>query len=82
VRRTQKGHVSRGRELVMDISTGLGLLAGAIVVLTMIFMGGDLRMFITDRRPTPDDSGRQHCSQNPQWPLTISLMSAIVADIG
>ena len=31
----------------MDISTGLGLLAGAIVVLTMIFMGGDLRMFIT-----------------------------------
>jgi hypothetical protein len=27
----------------MDISTGLGLLAGAIVVLTMIFMGGDLR---------------------------------------
>jgi hypothetical protein len=33
----------------MDISTGLGLLAGAIVVLTMIFMGGDLRMFITNR---------------------------------
>jgi chemotaxis protein MotA len=33
----------------MDISTGLGLLAGAIVVLTMIFMGGDLRMFISDR---------------------------------
>ena len=32
----------------MDISTGLGLLAGAIVVLTMIFMGGDLRMFISD----------------------------------
>ena len=31
----------------MDISTGLGLLAGAIVVLTMIFIGGDLRMFIT-----------------------------------
>ena len=33
----------------MDISTGLGLLAGAIVVLTMIFMGGDLRMFIRYR---------------------------------
>jgi chemotaxis protein MotA len=32
----------------MDISTGLGLLAGVIVVLTMIFMGGDLRMFISD----------------------------------
>src|SRR6516165_9798164 len=32
----------------MDISTGLGLLAGAVVVLTMIFMGGDLRMFIND----------------------------------
>jgi chemotaxis protein MotA len=32
----------------MDISTGLGLLAGVIVVLTMIFMGGDLRMFIND----------------------------------
>jgi hypothetical protein len=32
----------------MDISTGLGLLAGAVVVITMIFMGGDLRMFISD----------------------------------
>jgi chemotaxis protein MotA len=32
----------------MDISTGLGLLAGVIVVLTMIFMGGDLRLFIAD----------------------------------
>ena len=32
----------------MDISTGLGLLAGAVVVLTMIFMGGDLRMFLSD----------------------------------
>src|SRR6202050_3314353 len=32
----------------MDISTGLGLLGGAVVVLTMIFMGGDLRMFISD----------------------------------
>jgi chemotaxis protein MotA len=32
----------------MDISTGLGLMAGAVVVLTMIFMGGDLRMFLSD----------------------------------
>ena len=32
----------------MDISTGLGLLAGAVVVLTMIFIGGDLRMFVSD----------------------------------
>jgi hypothetical protein len=31
----------------MDISTALGLLAGAVVVLTTIFMGGDLRMFIS-----------------------------------
>jgi chemotaxis protein MotA len=29
----------------MDIATGIGLLAGAIVVITLIFMGGDLRMF-------------------------------------
>src|SRR5246127_2580343 len=36
----------------MDISTGLGLLAGVIVVLTMIFMGGDLRMFISDHAIT------------------------------
>jgi hypothetical protein len=50
----------------MDISTGLGLLAGAIVVLTMIFMGGDLRMFITSRKPTPDDIGRQYGCQNLQ----------------
>jgi chemotaxis protein MotA len=32
----------------MDISTGLGLLAGVVVLLTMIFMGGDLRIFICD----------------------------------
>jgi chemotaxis protein MotA len=32
----------------MDISTALGLLAGTVVVLTMIFMGGDLHMFISE----------------------------------
>ena len=30
----------------MDIATGLGLLAGAVVLCTLIFMGGDLRMFL------------------------------------
>ena len=30
----------------MDISTGLGLLAGAIVLCTLILLGGDLRMFL------------------------------------
>jgi len=30
----------------MDISTGLGLAAGAIVLVTLILMGGDLRMFL------------------------------------
>src|SRR3990172_12936851 len=29
----------------MDISTGLGLVAGAIVLVVLIMMGGDLRMF-------------------------------------
>jgi len=29
----------------MDITTGLGLVAGAIVIVTLILMGGDLRMF-------------------------------------
>ena len=29
----------------MDIATGLGLVAGAIVILTLVLMGGDLRMF-------------------------------------
>ena len=29
----------------MDIATGLGLLAGAIVLVTLIMMGGDLSMF-------------------------------------
>ncbi|MBN8956584.1 MAG: MotA/TolQ/ExbB proton channel family protein [Rhizobiales bacterium] len=32
----------------MDIATGLGLLAGMIVVIAMIFMGGDLHMFISE----------------------------------
>ena len=30
----------------MDVSTGLGLLAGAIVLVTLILMGGDIRMFL------------------------------------
>ncbi len=30
----------------MDISTGLGLLAGAIVLCMLILLGGDLRMFL------------------------------------
>src|SRR5688500_2297250 len=29
----------------MDIATGLGLVAGVIVIATLILMGGDLRMF-------------------------------------
>ena len=32
----------------MDITTGVGLLAGIIVVAVMIFMGGDLHMFISE----------------------------------
>jgi chemotaxis protein MotA len=31
--------------LFMDIATGLGLLAGGAVIVTLILMGGDLRMF-------------------------------------
>src|SRR5438045_2262337 len=30
----------------MDIATSLGLVAGAIVLVTLIMMGGDLRMFL------------------------------------
>ncbi|HEU5019596.1 MAG TPA: MotA/TolQ/ExbB proton channel family protein [Pseudolabrys sp.] len=32
----------------MDISTGLGLLAGIVVVSTVILMGGDLEMFVSE----------------------------------
>src|ERR1043165_2612688 len=32
----------------MDIATGLGLLAGTIVVTVMVLMGGDLHMFISE----------------------------------
>jgi len=32
----------------MDITTGLGLLAGATVVVTLMLLGGDLRMFVSD----------------------------------
>ena len=32
----------------MDIATGIGLLAGAVVVATLILMGGDLRMFVSE----------------------------------
>jgi chemotaxis protein MotA len=30
----------------MDIATGIRLLAGAVVLLSLILMGGDLRMFL------------------------------------
>ena len=32
----------------MDIATGLGLLAGAVVVITMMLLGGDLHMFVSE----------------------------------
>src|SRR6202163_3557284 len=32
----------------MDIATSLGLVAGAAVVATLMLMGGDLRMFVSD----------------------------------
>ena len=32
----------------MDIATGLGLVAGATVIATLMLMGGDLRMFVSD----------------------------------
>jgi chemotaxis protein MotA len=32
----------------MDIATSLGLFAGAVVVMTMMLMGGDLRSFVSD----------------------------------
>jgi len=32
----------------MDIATGLGLAAGAVVIVTMILMGGDLHMFVSE----------------------------------
>ena len=35
----------RGEDF-MDIATGLGLIAGAIVLCVLIMMGGDLRMFV------------------------------------
>ena len=32
----------------MDIMTSVGLIAGIIVITAMIFMGGDLHMFISE----------------------------------
>ncbi len=32
----------------MDIMTGVGLVSGIIVVAVMVFMGGDLHMFISE----------------------------------
>ena len=46
-------------ECFMDISTGLGLAFGGIVLVTLIMMGGDLKMFLDVhafivRTPMPD----------------------------
>src|SRR5262249_17894910 len=37
---------SRVLECSMDISTGLGLVFGGVVLVALILMGGDLRMFL------------------------------------
>src|SRR5262249_41980356 len=48
--RVALGGTARGgvgvRSASMDLATGLGLIAGAIVLVTLILMGGDLRMFV------------------------------------
>src|SRR3978361_1549744 len=45
----QKGPVfACASEFPMDIMTGVGLVAGIIVVAVMVFMGGDLHMFISE----------------------------------
>ena len=35
----------------MDITTSVGLVAGVIVISTMVLMGGDFRMFSTTSTP-------------------------------
>src|SRR6195952_4950853 len=35
-------------EFPMDIMTGVGLVSGIIVVAVMVFMGGDLHMFVSE----------------------------------
>ena len=42
----------------MDIATGLGLLAGAVVLSTLILMGGDLRMCL-DTHGNLDEAARK-----------------------
>src|SRR6516165_8486985 len=48
VRRPQNGSRRAGWVRSMDIATGLGLLAGATVVVTLMLMGGGLGMFVSD----------------------------------
>src|SRR5439155_25567778 len=47
-RRPGRSVVSPGPELPMDITTSIGLIAGIVVVSLMIFIGGDLHMFISE----------------------------------
>ncbi len=44
----QDGRSSMRVEFIMDIMTGAGLAFGMIVVAMMVFMGGDLHMFISE----------------------------------
>src|ERR1700709_1059040 len=45
----QRGRCSRmRRSFPMDIMTGVGLVSGIIVVAVMVFMGGDLHMFVSE----------------------------------
>ena len=48
----------------MDIATGLGLVAGAVVLCTLIMMGGDLRMFL-DLHAFPGYQNQHWHSDNP-----------------
>ena len=48
LRAVQDRRVAFALEFFMDIMTGAGLLAGIIVIAVMMFMGGDLHMFISE----------------------------------
>jgi len=57
----------------MDIATGLGLVCGAVVLVSLIMMGGDLRMFL-DTHAFIVIFGGSFAATLIRFPLTRSSM--------
>ena len=61
----------------MDIMTSVGLVFGTVVIATLMLLGGDLNIFVSDHGPTAPENLAMFCSRHhhllhkSEWAATI-----------